>query len=207
MRWISAIVLLLGLAGCASMNFEQCISADWYAIGFEDGAEGKTTEQLTSRREACAEHGITPNFASYMNGRVQGLTFYCRPQNGYRLGTEGQRYYGVCPSTSEAVFVAAHSDGYGLYELRTTLKRIENRLRHKEARTDKIDFLLAEKTTLLISPDLGAAARATTAIELKQLAEEKGQVEQAIRQLEGERAAAKHNYETYRTRVSYQYTN
>ncbi len=88
----------LTLAACANgMNSAECVTADWRAIGYEDGAQGRGTGSFGARRKACAEHGVTPDFQAYMAGRYKGLAQFCRPQNGYRLGTKGYRYTGVCP--------------------------------------------------------------------------------------------------------------
>lgn len=29
------------LSGCASMDKEECATADWYTVGLEDGAKGR----------------------------------------------------------------------------------------------------------------------------------------------------------------------
>ena len=36
-----AFSLVFLLPGCASLNREECVSADWFAIGLEDGARGR----------------------------------------------------------------------------------------------------------------------------------------------------------------------
>ena len=187
------------------MNSAECRTANWQAIGYEDGAEGQNLDAFGDRRKACAKHGVAPNFEAYLAGRDDGLTIFCRPQNGYRLGARGRRYTGVCPAGLEAAFVGAHTEGYGLYRLSTALKGIDRRLRRNKQRAKRIEFLLAEKTTLLIGPEGAASERAALAIELKQLAVERGEVEEAIRQLEHDHAVAEHEYEDYRLRVGYRY--
>jgi hypothetical protein len=100
-----SLISLLGLGGCASMSADECVTSDWHAIGYEDGARGYTADQLGNRRKACAKHGITPDFESYRAGREEGLRQYCQPSRGFSLGSGGARYNGVCPGDLEADFV------------------------------------------------------------------------------------------------------
>jgi hypothetical protein len=39
---------------------------------------------------------------------------YCTEQNGYRLGSQMRAYYGNCPKTSEAAFLAGLQRGRGV---------------------------------------------------------------------------------------------
>ena len=205
MRRIPATVLLLILGGCASMSSEECLTADWRAIGYEDGALGQNPDYFGERRKACAEHGVTADFDAYLVGRAEGLTYFCRPPNGYRLGVRGYNYSGVCPVELEDAFLAAHADGYGLYERHAALKRISKRLHRSKRRADEIEYLLVETTALLISPDVETTERAAIAVEFKQLTEEKIDIENSIDQLEYDHAMAEREYEDYRSRIANRY--
>lgn len=199
-----AITLLLALAGCASkgMDEAECRTADWRAVGYEDGARGQSAQTFGKHRKACAEHGVTAGFDAYLGGHGEGLAVYCRPQNGYRLGTGGYRYNGVCPAHLEAAFVAAHGDGLGLYQRKATVNRIGRKLNTSKARAKEIEYLLVEKGAMLISPILLPAELASLAIELKQLGEEKVAVERSIPQLEQDHAEAQRDYEHYRSQLA-----
>ena len=202
MRRMPLTVLLFALGGCAGMDAEECQMADWRAIGYEDGVQGRSAAHFGSRRKACAEHGITADFDGYMAGRSEGLAHFCRPQNGYDLGVRGQLYAGVCPIELEPAFLSAHADGFGLYERSAALNHIREQLHYSQKRAQEIEYLLAETTALLISPDLAATERATVAIELKQLTEEKIGIERSIDQLEQDYAAAELEYEDYRRQLA-----
>jgi hypothetical protein len=198
MRRLPATMLLFALGGCAGMDAEECRTADWRAIGYEDGVQGHDAASFGAHRKACAGHGVSADLDAYLGGRGEGLEQFCRPQNGYSLGVQGNPYGGVCPLALEAAFVAAHAEGYGLYQRQAALERLGIRLHHSRRRAEEIEYLLADRTALLISPDLAAAARASVAVELKQLAQEKIRIEQSIDQLEYEYAAAEQEYEDYR---------
>lgn len=202
---ILATTLLFALGGCANMDSAECRAADWRAIGYEDGAQGQSPDYFGKRRKACADHGVTADFEAYLAGRDEGVAYFCRPRNGYSLGARGYRYSGVCPATLEGAFVAAHAEGYGLYERQAALTRIRKRLHHSKERAKEIEYILAEKTVLLVSSDVEVTDRAAIAIDLKQLAEEMAEVEISIRQLEHDYAVAEREYEDYRNHMTHQY--
>jgi len=211
MRRVFAMTFVLALAGCGgggAMEEAECLTADWRAIGYEDGAQGYGPEQLAVRRKACAEYGVAANFEAYMAGREEGLLYYCRPQNGYNVGNSGYRYEGVCPPHMESAFAAAHADGFGLYQRRVRMQNIGKRLSYSRQRSQELEFELADRTLSMAtpSPDLTAADVATRAIELKQLAQEKIELGQAIKQLESDYAQAQYDYEAWRSQISGRYS-
>lgn len=199
---VFSLISLAALSGCAGMDAKECLAADWRAIGYEDGARGLGPDAFGERRRDCAEHGVTAEFEPYMTGRYEGLAYFCRPRNGYELGTRGYRYAGVCPGDLEADFLSAHAEGFGLYERHSALQRIGKRLNRLKKQSHEIEHLLAEQTALLLAPDLPAEERAALVIDLKQLAEQKVEVELRIRDLEVEQAEAKRDYEDYRRFVA-----
>lgn len=205
MRKSIAAIFVLLLAGCSGggvMAEAECLTADWQAIGYEDGAKGYGPDQLGPRREACAEYGVAPDFEAYMNGRERGLAWYCRPQNGFETGNRGYRYSGVCPAHLEGDFVAAHADGFGLYQRRVAMQNAARRLDNSRNRSQELEFVLADRATDLVSPGLSAADRTALAIEIKNLTREKVELEQAIPQLEAEYASARQEYDAWLDRIS-----
>ncbi len=204
MRRFFATMLLLALGGCASSGMEEaeCQTANWRAVGYEDGARGLGPDAFGARRKDCAEHGVAAKFGAYRTGHAEGLGVFCEPHNGYRLGTGGYRYRGICPAHLEGPFLAAHADGYGLYERRSALTAIGNRLNYSKARSKDIEYQVVERTAHLVSPVLSPAERAATTIELKQLFEEKTELESSIPQLEQDYAEAERDYEDYRSEIA-----
>jgi hypothetical protein len=201
--FIIPIAISFILGGCASgMDSAECVTADWRAIGFEDGSQGRGGSSIASRRKACAEHGVTPDFEAYMAGRDTGLAQYCRPRNGYRLGARGVRYSGVCSPEQEPAFQEAHTEGYGLYQRRVTVSKVAKRLRDRKRRADKIEYELVETTAQLVNAGVAISKRAAMGVKIKQLADEKSDVELTINDLEQEYATAKQEYKEYRIRIA-----
>lgn len=110
-------IFLLGfiavtVSSCASMNKDECVTANWKNIGYGDGAKGQKVTRLSQHTSACAKHGVTPNLAQYNAGRSEGLKQYCTPSTGYNLGVSGKQYNGVCSNHGESQFKDAIA--YGL---------------------------------------------------------------------------------------------
>ncbi len=102
----------LALAGCASFPREplpaaQCSAIDWSAVGYEDGAKGRPSTELARHVAACP--GLPQE--AWAQGRAQGLTVYCTPENGYAAGRAGREYYGVCPAGAAEVFLREYERG------------------------------------------------------------------------------------------------
>lgn len=203
-RFIFPCALGLVLSGCATsgMDKAECGTADWQAIGYEDGARGRSATAIGVHRKNCAGHGVTPSFAAYMAGHDQGIAQFCRPQNGYRLGMRGYRYRGVCPAPLEAVFLDAHADGYGLYQRRVTVNRLKKQISRKHKRSKKIERIMADKTAALVSSKTLPSRRLSIGVELKQLTEERVEIERSISQLEIDLEQARQDYQGYHESVA-----
>lgn len=123
------ILALLGvMSGCATMTEDECLYADWRAIGYEDGTDGRALAYLRNHRQACAPAGVTPDFEAYRGGREEGVRVFCLPANGYRLGREGNAYQNVCPRDMEDEFLLAYDEGFTIHELESAVSEIELRL-------------------------------------------------------------------------------
>ncbi|MFK8014489.1 MAG: DUF2799 domain-containing protein [Gammaproteobacteria bacterium] len=137
----------LALSGCASMSAEECHTADWRTIGFEDGAQGRTADSIRRHRKACAKAGVTADQAAYENGRQSGLRSFCQPGRGYDLGRNGGRYQGVCPADLEATFLQAYEEGRYLYDLEQAVREVENQIQatDRDLATRRDDLAAGER--------------------------------------------------------------
>jgi hypothetical protein len=121
------------LAGCASMDRGQCLNANWYAIGLEDGARGQALERLGIHRRACAEHGVAPDAERYVAGRNEGLKSFCTYQRGFSHGRAGQAYAGSCPANLAAGFQSGYQLGRELYDLHRRLNDTQSQIARSKA--------------------------------------------------------------------------
>jgi Protein of unknown function (DUF2799) len=164
-------VLLVLVAGCATLNKDQCLRADWYAIGLEDGARGQPLERAGDHRRACAEHGVTPRIEPYLAGRNEGLKSYCTYEKGLSVGRAGQSYSGVCPAGLAGNFTAGFQRGKDTYDLRRRLETVNEQIRKTKAAL----------TAGIPNPRVREAEVA----RLEDLSREAEQLEQRIAALEG----------------------
>jgi len=111
MRKIGTVPIFLLLAACASLDKDECLHADWYAIGLEDGARGHAVERLGDHRRACAKHNVMPDSERYVAGRNDGLKSFCTYERGFSEGRAGHGYAAGCPQPAGADFLAGYNRG------------------------------------------------------------------------------------------------
>lgn len=167
LRTASSVLALL-LFGCASLDRDECVNADWYAIGLEDGARGRAVERLGDHRRACAKHSVTPNSERYLAGRAEGLKTFCTYERGFSEGRAGRSYAAGCPAASS--FVAGYNRGREIHALGRQLADVEKEIaRIKAALKEGIP---------------NARTRAQEVERLEALTREAEQLDARMRQLE-----------------------
>ncbi|AEQ53875.1 DUF2799 domain-containing protein [Pelagibacterium halotolerans] len=129
----AALLGALVLASCATLSQEQCEAGDWRAIGFNDGADGRPADRISSHAEACSEYGIAVDSALYQTGRAEGLGVYCRLGNAERQGRSGDRYYGVCEGELGVAFARVHAAAGEIYDRQAELNSLDSEIDAKLA--------------------------------------------------------------------------
>ena len=172
------------LSACATLNKDECKTANWRVIGYEDGAKGYLAERIGQHREACAEYGVRPDLDAYNNGRAEGLHQYCIPVNGYKKGLSGTRYNGVCSGYNEDQFINAYNAGKQLFHEKSKLHKMENEFSHKQKHLTQLHKELKEKEDLLVSGKLTKEKALHLLNETKDIAIESGALEENLHALE-----------------------
>ncbi|ARU55596.1 DNA repair ATPase [Oleiphilus messinensis] len=163
-------VALLGpvlISGCATLSKDECLHAQWYTIGFEDGAAGRKASYLGEHRESCAEYGVAPDFETYMSGRDAGIESYCTEHNGRAIGEAGSQYHGVCPPHLEPGFLASFQLGQSIYQLTKEIKQIEQEIEKGETELLDTRDLIEEKERKLVGENLTRDHRQKLLNEIK----------------------------------------
>ncbi len=120
---------LLVLSACASISEEECLAADWYSIGTEDGAKGYPLTRIGNYRKDCAEVGIAPDAEQYNQGRLVGLEQFCTYERGYSEGKRGASNRKVCPAGQlEADFTEGYMAGRYVYDINKQIRSLEREL-------------------------------------------------------------------------------
>jgi hypothetical protein len=200
-----AIVILaaFAIAGCASMSKQECRTVDWRTVGYEDGAAGLGTERLTSRRKACARHGVTPDLDAYRSGREEGLRDYCQPANGFRVGARGVSYGGACPADLATAFYDAYQAGRNLWTLESQLNSTIRGIAQRRAEIVRLDEALAATGVLLLGDTATPDERAKALVDAKEFAERRGRLKSEIESLERALPGQEAELENYRAHLAY----
>jgi len=194
----TAPVLLLALSGCATMDREECLTVDWRTVGYEDGVAVYSGDRIGQHRKACAKHGVTTDLAAYQAGRQDGLREYCVPANGFRLGSQGGDYSGMCPADLDPAFSDAFQSGRQLHTLESRLSNVNYEIdaKRKSLRNSEADIV--SRSALAISSEATTEERAQAVVDVKHLGERVGRLKTEIRQLEEERVHCERDLEDYR---------
>ena len=204
MRAILALFILGLLQGCTAMSKDECLYADWQAIGYEDGAAGKSMSAVSSRRTACAKKaGVTLDMAAYKLGRDEGLREFCEPSKGYALGARGGYYHGVCVGPDEPAFVAAYEAGRQLYDYERAVASISAQIRQAHYDLTALEHDIAATETTLVSSGPTAMERVELLLELKRLTNDRSDVETALALLERDHDEAQAMLIDYREHLAF----
>ena len=129
--WRSAITIVgcaAVLAGCASMSRQECLQADWYAVGERDAGRGYPMNRMADHAEACAEFGVRPSAREYEAGYKAGIPLYCNDAVGWSEGRAGGRYQGICPPDLERGFLRGYRLGREIHQLGQRLENLDRRM-------------------------------------------------------------------------------
>ena len=133
-----AILSLILLSSCETMTADECASADWNAIGRQDGAAGATMSKFADREQSCTKKGFTADMRAYRVGRDAGLGAFCQPQSGWRAGLSGYSYEGVCPPGLEAGFLNGYQDGAFAYKAKQAVSSAEGAVNSARSEVDRL---------------------------------------------------------------------
>lgn len=124
---ISGLSLLL--ASCASLEPEECKTADWERLGYADAMAGRDV-RLADYSKDCGKIGITPNEQVYKRGYDHGAKAFCTYENGREVGKRGYFNSKVCEKTGMAdIFMKGYFEGHEYYLLQQELARQRSEIR------------------------------------------------------------------------------
>lgn len=95
------VMATLLLSACATLSKQECQTADWQTIGYQDGKHGRDLDYILNHNKACGRINIVPNKTQWQQGREQGLKQYCTADNAFVLGKMGNRLNNVCPEMAQ----------------------------------------------------------------------------------------------------------
>lgn len=125
------------LTGCETMSKGECLSADWFQVGYQAGREGGERSHIEDIVKSCAKTNVIPDREAYFSGRSEGLREYCTPQHGFELGKNGTRFNNVCPPETVNRFEYFYQQGYQIFDARQQVKRLESKRHNLERQLEK----------------------------------------------------------------------
>ncbi|NNG01294.1 MAG: DUF2799 domain-containing protein [Desulfobacteraceae bacterium] len=153
------LTILFAAAGCATLSENECLNADWYIIGYEDGSRGIPLAQIGKHRKACAKHDVSPDMNRYRTGHIEGLAHHCTPRSGYRFGIHGNAYNGVCRGLQEPAFLDAYEQGKEIFRLQQSIRYKQKRIDELYDELDTIQADMDEQETELVQDGIGKKRR------------------------------------------------
>ncbi|MEJ2045391.1 MAG: DUF2799 domain-containing protein [Reinekea sp.] len=188
--FVNVLAVAVLLSGCATMNKEECLTADWYQVGYEDGARGFSDTRIGNHREACAKHGIAPDFRAYQDGHEEGVIRFCTPRNGFAQGQKGYSYTGICPPSLEDDFLDGYSAGREIYSVKSAISSLSSEQSSNERTIDQLHNKIAAAEQSLFSPETTPEDKRSIYDSIGRMQEELGSLEQRNKQLIVELAQA-----------------
>lgn len=180
------IIITLLLSACATLSEDECKTASWYDLGYEDGANGYQASRVGKHRSACAKYGIRPDLAAYNQGRAKGLHQYCTPANGYNSGVSGVAYTGICSGYNEAQFLSAYHIGKELFRENKQLQDMQNELYNKQEHRSDLQSQLKEKENLLVNGKLDTVNALLVLNDTYQMAKDLGALDENLHSLQAQ---------------------
>jgi hypothetical protein len=197
------VCITAAVSGCSSMSANECMATDWRTVGYEDGVVGYSGNRIGQYRKSCGKHGISPDLAEYQAGREQGLREFCKPLNGFRIGSRGNGYNGVCPADLDADFVDAYQTGRQLHTLRSRVGSTAAEIDSMRAEMDSIDAGLVSVAAQILDTSITNEQRAQLLVDSKHMAERKGEIKARIPQLEDDLLIYRRELDDYRATLPY----
>lgn len=175
---VLSLVLVIGLAGCASSQKLPCGTTDWYELGRQQGAVGADKAPPRTIASSCkSEDQNLDAQALYESGHSLGLAEYCSEKNGYQLAQMNQDYKkGTCPDLLEEAFLRGYKNGQESIRLsrdrkniRGHIEKLKNDLLKSNLHFSRRALVEAERLTLekesaAIDRDLASLERAAKAL-------------------------------------------
>ncbi len=115
MKFQKCYLLLLAavlLGGCSTLSKDQCLTGDWYDLGYQEGLTGRHYNKLSRHQKSCSKHGVQIDSGQYRTGYERGLEAFCDTFDHYQSGREGNPYKSQCRYEGHK---RNHRDGIAYY--------------------------------------------------------------------------------------------
>lgn len=192
-----------GLVGCGTLSKDECLTANWHSIGYEDAIKGWGPERMGEHRQACAKHGVTLQAEDYRLGHRDGAREFCRPRNGFQWGLQGQSFPGFCPDEMEEEFSQAYKQGNEIWGQARAVSESEEKIQEIRRDLANSNDSIREIQTRIMSRSGSVVELAQWVLDLRDLAHRQGELEEALREREKILVKQRHDLAALKARNVY----
>jgi hypothetical protein len=154
-------------------------------------------------RQACTEHGVSPDLETYRAGHAEGVEIYCRPAQGFEAGRRGAAYQGVCPANLEEEFLPAYNSGRQLFELEAAVRNVDARVASNTRTQEQITKELTEIGVKVASSETSTEDRVKLVARVAELGTKRGQLTAENEKLREQRALHQRDLDEYRQTLAF----
>lgn len=190
----------LGLVACGTLSKDECFTANWQSIGYEDAIKGWGPERMGEHRQTCAKHGITLEAESYRLGHRDGAREFCRPRNGFQWGLQGQSFPSFCPDDMDEAFSQAYKQGNELWGHTRAVNESEQQIQALRRDLANSNDSIRDTQMRILSRSGSVAELAGWVLDLRDLAHRQGELEEALREREKILVKQRHNLAALKAR-------
>lgn len=186
---------ILTLTACSTMSQKECLVANWYDLGFTDGAAGYPITFFSERAADCVKYGISANRETYLQARQAGLKNYCTREKGYEQGYNGRSYHGVCQGRDGNNFLSGYRKGKRIYVQQSRVDSLEWNIRSIERDIEEQRNERYRLENQLVNEN-NKGKRATLILELNRISREVNHLKTRKQDLQQEYHAAQKQLHT-----------
>lgn len=126
-RIASLLLALVALSGCATLDDQQCRTANWENVGLIDGQRGRDESFKNQHAHAC-EGVAQVDEEAFHRGWARGHADYCQPENGYFVGLRGEQVPLSCPLETASAFNEQYEKGRHVHLLKEEREELNKRI-------------------------------------------------------------------------------
>ncbi|WP_102796156.1 DUF2799 domain-containing protein [Bowmanella denitrificans] len=158
-KLLAPLLAISLLSGCASISKEECMVADWYAMGLTDGSRGKALSEFRDYQADCARHQLSSDFGQYQAGHKKGVVQYCVYPNGVTLGRSGNSFNPLCEDAGFADFQQGYFLGQQLNQAEDRLANLKRDQQQVEDKQQSLEKELADNKDRIVDDTSSKAER------------------------------------------------
>lgn len=126
------------LQSCATLSKQQCVNANWQAIGKHDGSRGLPRSRIARHADACQKASVVPDRQAWLEGHRIGARRFCTPANALALGFGGGKNHGICAADQRLTFERVYQLGLRRYALQKAINSLEDDIQLRRSEIENV---------------------------------------------------------------------